>query len=365
MRNAAVAGLAVMAIATLASLAGATRVKDVCRLADQGESVLQGLGLVVGLSGTGDSGKDLVLARPLAQVLANNGMPIADLEELESSKSVALVMVTCRTPSTGVRLNDRYDVIVTAMHGASSLEGGELYLTALTGPFPGQPVFAMASGVIELDAGGVATRGRVRQGAQIVRPFPEMRVGETVDLVVEPSFAGWQSTTHIADRIRDEYLLRPAGFGGQGSTIAQALDDRTIRVSVPEGYRQNPAPFIADVMNTEFDVEQLKLPARVVVNRRTGAIVATRDVEIGLVAIAHKNLVIRRMTPEPVPTPANPVIASESVVGVGTRADPATRASLDDLLNAFKALSVPVEDQIEILHMLDKSGRLNAELIVD
>ena len=357
--------MVMISMVALTSVSLATRVKDVCRMGDQGESVLQGVGLVVGLPGTGDSGKDLVLARPLAQVLANNGMPIADFGELKSSKNVALVMVTCRTPATGVRLNDRYDVIVTALHGASSLRGGELYLSALTGPYPGQGVYAMASGSIELDDVNTPTRGRVRTGGQIVRAFPAMTIGVSFDLVIDPALAGFQATTHIADRIRDEYLLRPEGFGGEAVKVAEAIDDRTIRVYVPQGYRKNSAPFVADVLNTEFDPAQLKLPARVVVNKRTGAIVVTRDVRISLVAIAHKNLVIRRMTPPPPATPQNPQISTDSVVGLGTPGDAQSMARLDDLLNAFRALDVPVEDQIEILHMLDKSGRLNAELIVD
>ncbi len=357
--------LGMLTISLLCGLSLATRVKDVCRLKDQGESVLQGLGLVLGLPGTGDSGKDLVLARPLAQVLANNGAPIANFEELKSSRSVALVMVTCRTPAAGVRLHDQYDVIVTALHSASSLKGGQLYLTALTGPKPGQPVYAVAEGSIEIDDETIGTRGRVRRGAQIVRPFPQSVIGDTFDLIVQPSHAGFQTTTHIAGRIRDEYQLAPDGFSQVGEAIAWAVDDRTIRVRVPSGYRGNTAPFIADVLNTEFDPSQLKLPARVIVNRRTGAIIATHDVRISLVAIAHKNLVVRRITPAPQPTVANPIISTETVAGIGTYAGAQDQARLDDLLNAFKALDVPVEDQIEILHMLEKSGRLNAELIVD
>ena len=54
-------------IAFVAPLAHAgTAVRDLCRLEGQGTSVLQGLGLVVGLPGTGDSGDELTLARPLA-----------------------------------------------------------------------------------------------------------------------------------------------------------------------------------------------------------------------------------------------------------------------------------------------------------
>ena len=357
--------LGILALSLYCGASLATRVKDVARMDIQGESVLQGLGLVLGLPGTGDSGKDLVLARPLAQVLANNGAPIANFEELKSSRSVALVMVTCKTPAAGVRLNDQYDVIVTVLHSATSLKGGELYLTAMTGPRPGQPVYAMARGPIEVDDETIGTRGRVRRGAQIVRPFPQAIIGDSFDLVVEPSFAGFQTTTHIAGRIRDEYQLAPDGFSQVGEPIAQAIDDRTIRIRVPSGYKSNPTPFIADVMNTEFDAGQLKLPARVVVNRRTGAIIATQDVRISLVAIAHRNLIVRRINPAPQATPAAPLISTDSVAGVGTDIEPQEQARLDDLLNAFKALDVPVEDQIEILHMLEKSGRLNAELIVD
>lgn len=348
----------------LASPALGTKVRDVCRLAEQGDTVLQGLGLVVGLPGTGDTAKDLVVARPLAQVLRNNGVPIASFEELRSTRSVALVMVTCRVPA-GASVHDRYDVIVSAVGSASSLDGGELYLSPLTGPFPGQGVYAMASGRVEADDHLVRTRGRVREGAHITRPFPPLVIGGAFELVVDPAFAGFGSTTHIASRIQDEYLLRPTGLDDEVVQIAEPVNDRTIRVYVPDVYRDNPAPFVADVLATEFDTAQLRLPARVVVNRATGAIVVTRDVEISLVAIAHKNLVIRRLTPPPQPTPADPLVETASVVGMGTEDDERGRARLEDLLNAFKQLDVPVEDQIEILHMLHKSGRLHAELIVD
>ncbi|MCB9844894.1 MAG: flagellar basal body P-ring protein FlgI [Phycisphaeraceae bacterium] len=356
--------LVILLLLATPALAGPA-VKDVARLAHQGESVLQGVGLVVGLPGTGDSAKELVVARPLAQVLRNNGIPIEDFSELRSARSVALVMVTCTTPAAGVRVNDRYDVTVSVINSAQSLAGGELYLAPLTGPFPGQPVFAIASGRIEIDDPRSPTRAKVRAGAQIVRPFPTEIVGDTVDLILRPAFAGWQSSAHIASRIRDEYLLAPAGMDDSLERIAEAIDDRTIRLFVPDAYRDNVTGFIADVMNTEFDAAQLKLPARVVVNRGSGAIVVTQEVEISLVAIAHKNLIIRRVTPQPVPSAQNPAVSTESIVGLGTQGRPSERARLDDLLDAFKQLSVPVDDQIQILQMLHRSGRLHAELIVD
>jgi len=327
--------------------------------------VLQGLGLVVGLNGTGDSGEELVVARPLAKVLENHGQPIGGFEELASGRSVALVMVQCRTLRSGAQADDRLDVTVSVLNSASSLEGGELYLTPMTGPYPGSPVYAIASGPIELSDGGVATRGRVRGGAQITRSITPAPVGDSFDVILEPAFAGYQSAVHVASRIRDEYLLRPSGRLSGGGVIAEAVDDRTVRVQIPENERSRRAEFIADVMSTEIDPAQLKLPARVVVNRETGAIVVTGDVEISLVAVSHENLVIRRVTPAPEPTPQNPLVETDRVVAIGTDERERERAALDDLLEAFKQLSVDVGDQIEVLQMLHKSGRLHAELIVD
>ena len=196
-------------------------------------------------------------------------------------------------------------------------------------------------------------------------PIAGPSIGSTFDLIVEPYFAGHQSARHIASRIRDEYLLRPQRPGQTIRAIATAIDDRTIRIELPENRRSSPVEFVADVLATDIDVAQLKLPARVIVNRASGVFILTQDVEVSLVAISHKNLLIRRITPEPEPTPAAPMIQTERVIGVGTKARARDRARLDDLLAAFKQLSVPVDDQIQIIEMLHKSGRLHAELVID
>lgn len=347
----------------VAASAGATTVRDVARIAGQGVSELQGVGLVIGLPGTGDSSKEVALARPLAQVLANNGLPVPDLENLKNGRAVALVMITCETPAEGALPDDRFDVIVSVIYSASSLAGGQLYLAPLTGPYKGAPVFAIASGPIELDDPEVPTRARVRGGAKMVRAVTPPPVEGVFDLIIHPHYAGHRTAAHVASRIRDEYLLRPQGTG-EMSTIASAIDDRTVRITVPAGARVRMAEFIADVLSTDVDPGQLDLAAKVIVNRATGAMIVTGDVEISLVAISHKNLVIRKIIPPPEPTPRDPLIETDRVVGIG-EGRPRDRAKLDDLLGAFKQLSVPVDDQIQILQMLHKTGRLHAELVID
>ncbi len=341
----------------------AATVRDACRIKGQGVSVIQGLGIVTGLRGTGDSGKDVALALPLAEVMKNNGLAVPDLESLRNAKSVALVMVTCETPAEGAHPDDRFDLVVTTLYSASSLAGGELYLCPLTGPYKGAPVYAMGSGTIELDDPFTPTRGRVRDGAKMIKPILPPPVGEVFDLILQPQYAGHASAAHVASRIRDEYLLRPQGLDDL-EPIAQAVDDRTVRITIPLAARARKSEFIADVMSTTIDPAQMKLAAKVIVNRASGGIVVTGDVEISLVAITHRNLVIRRLLPPVEPTPAEPVVEIDRAVGIGS-GRPRDRAKLDDLLNALKQLNVPVEEQIQLLQMLHKTGRLHAELVVD
>lgn len=339
----------------------ATDVKDLVRIKGQGESILRGLGLVVGLPGTGDSGKELVMARPLAQVLANEGNAIGDLRELGSTKSVALVLLTCVIPEAGARIDDRFDITVSTVNSAQSLKGGTLYLAPLSGPYPGSPVFAMAAGPVEIE-GETPTTGRVRGGARMVRDILMPEVGDTFDLIVDPHFSGWASVTEIAGSIDRSYFNSPTAAG---PSIARAVDDRTVRVTVPLNERADRAAFISDVLSTDINVAMMKLPAQVIVNGRTGSIIVTGDVEISPVVLTHKDLVITTTVPPPQPTPDNPLVQRDSWTSLSTAARPTEKSKLADLLEAFKQLQVPASEQISILQQLHKIGKLQAKLVVD
>ena len=41
------------------------------------------------------------------------------------------------------------------------------------------------------------------------------------------------------------------------------------------------------------------------------------------------------------------------------------RVELADLLAAFNQLNIPVSDQISLLEMMSKAGKLQAELVID
>lgn len=353
---------ALLALIATPAIAHAAMVKQLTNIEGQGESIVQGLGLVMGLPGTGDSGKDLYLARPLAEVLRNNGNPVPSYDELASTQSVALVMVTCVIPASGARANEKLDITVATVGNASSITGGELYLTPLTGPFPGSPIYAVAQGSITTGDPATPTKGRVRLGARMVQDVRMAPVGNAFNLVIQSEFAGWSAATQIAAAINDAYFNSPTTIG---PPIAIAMDDRTVRVVVPDAERAAPAPFIASVMSTPVNTDLLRLPARVVVNTATGIISVTGDVRLGPVAISHRNLRITTTTPPPLPTPENPLVEDGRWAGLGTELRDTQQARLDDLLAALEQLDVPVADQVEILHTLRKSGQLQAEIVID
>lgn len=356
-----VACLVLLGAGTLVAQAGT--VKDIARISTQGEYMLRGVGLVVGLPGTGDSGKDLAVARPLAQLLKNNGNGVAVPSELSNSKAVALVSVTCVIPERGGKTGDTFDVIVSVLNSAKSLKGGQLYLTALSGPYRTSQVYALAEGGVDMEGGTIETRGRVRGGARLIRDVMGPEVGDSFDLVIDAPYAGWGAASQIAIAINAK--AQPQALSGNALSVAVAIDERTIRVTVPPAERTDKAGFIADVLAADVNLLQLDLPAQVIFNQRTGAIVVTGDVEIAPVAITHKDLSITTTTPAPAPTPTNPQVRRERWAELQTGIKPSQRAKLSDLLAAFKQLDVPPQEQIGILQMLHKTGKLQAKLIID
>ena len=103
--------------------AGAVRLKDVSRLAGTHNLRLIGYGLVVGLEGTGDSQKSLFTNQALANMLERFGVSVES--DKVRAKNVAAVMVTAEVPSF-YRRGGRFDVIVSSMGDARSLQGGVL-----------------------------------------------------------------------------------------------------------------------------------------------------------------------------------------------------------------------------------------------
>ncbi|GIW74920.1 MAG: flagellar P-ring protein [Phycisphaerales bacterium] len=336
-------------------------VREMVDFANATTARLIGVGLVVGLNGTGDEAGVSATTEPLVEFFRKQGYPIASNEQLEQSRSVALVTVTATIPNTGARQGDRFDVHVASALGATSLAGGELLITPLRGHLPGDAPVAFASGRIVIDDPANPKAGRVPMGLEIVHDIITYQLGPVFDLKVKPQYAGHAATELIASTLNESYYnsdqpgLPP---------IAQAIDDRIVRVSVPEADRESMVAFVKFILSRRVrDPALLNLPARVIVNRRTGAIVATADVDISPVGVTHEQLSFTVTQPPIQATPQAPITTQERWAQVASSMPEGEVAKLSDLLSALRALDVPVRDQIDLLAMMHQTGALHAEFI--
>jgi flagellar P-ring protein precursor FlgI len=328
-----------------------TPLKTICRVKGQEENTLQGLGLVVGLRGTGDGGSLLPTMRSLAQALQFLGSPMGKtgVAELKDAKNVALVLVTATVPAAGARQGDKIDCMVSSVGSAKSLAGGRLFTTLLMGPDPKNlRVYATAEGPITLDQPSQTTTGRVHGGCRLEEDFfnPFSRDGK-ITLVLDKHRADFQVASDIAEAINRSPLNLQSG----AAALAKAINPANIEVQIPSAYADNPVDFISQVL--ALSVPEPQIPARVVINERAGSIVISGDVEIGPAVVTHKNVVVETGAP------------TGAARFVSLDPGQAEAPKLKALVETLNAVRVPTEDVIEIIKGLERDGKLHAQLIVE
>ena len=345
------------------------RVGDVTKVKGQRTNKLIGMGLVIGLNGTGDGDEYLPSMRPLAAALKNFSNPVSSIEELGGSKNVAIVMLEATLPEFGVREGGTVDVQVSTFGSAKSLKGGRLLITPLLYHDQAiERVFAFASGPIQIKGEEEPTVGFINNGATLEEDVllhtlatgRELPFGSSwiepdrkyVTLVVENSHASWAMVHEIATNINTELSLT-----ADVEQVALAVDPKNIVVMVPEG--QDVASWIREIERVVLLVPEAG--ARVIVDRTSGTIVVSGDARISPVIISQKGLTVTVAAQEDadmasIPTP-------QSFVKI----DPsrASDAHVGDLLEALKPLNVPINDRIEILTKIHRLGKLHAELIFE
>ncbi len=354
-----------LTIATLASVllalpapARAVKVDDICRLKGQRTNKLVGMGLVLGLPGTGDGGKYLPAIRPLAALLGKFANPVLTPAELKNAENIALVMVTGTVPENGLREGDAIDVHLSSVGAASSLAGGRLFLCPLQGPHQSDPtIYAWAEGPVVVEDPKSPTVAVVREGGVLEEEiFGQFIANGAISLVLADGQSSWAMASAIATIINE--AESPPGELAQ---IAFALDPKNVIVRIPRPELGNPAGFISRVLN--LDVVLPPTEARVTINERTGTIIITGDVEIGPVAISHQGLTITTVKPELPPSPSAPRIETSNFVAVDSRREGGTR--LSELIDTLNQLQVPAADRIAIIKMIHRTGKLHAELIIE
>ncbi len=337
----------------------ATRIGDICRLKGQESNTVQGLGLVIGLKGTGDGGDYLPTIRSLATAMQLMGNPIGPggAGELKKAKNVAIVMVTATIPPAGGRQGDELDCIVSSIGAAKSLAGGRLMITPLVGPNPeSRRVFATASGSLTIEDDTFLTTARVHRGCRLEEDFfNAFHEDGLITLVLDDNHVGFQMAGEVASIINKHFAMQleaPEDAGG----IARAINAQNVIVRIPEQYRTHVVDFVRQVR--ELEIRDVPVESKVVIDERSGVIVMGEEVAIGRAVVTHKNgLVIEvgGLAPEGAQNPAEwfPVDIE------GTESP-----KLKSLIAALKAVHVPTEDMIDIVKCLERDGKIYAKVIV-
>lgn len=363
--------LAAFAIAvaspSFAEAGSQARIKDVASLQAGRDNQLIGYGLVVGLQGTGDSLRSSPFTeQSLRAMLQNLGISTQGGES--RAKNIAAVMVTATLPpfaSPGSRM----DVTVSSLGDATSLRGGTLVMTSLSGA-DGQ-IYAVAQGAVVVsgfqaagDAAqltqGVTTSGRVPNGAIIERPLPS-RFKDSVNLVLQLRNPDFSTAVRMADTIN---TFARTAYGGP---IAAVNDSQEVTVEKPR--RADLARLMAEIENLVIDTDT---PAKVVINERTGTIVIGADVKISDVAVSYGTLTVQ-VTENP--TIVQPEAFSDGVTAVQPSTDIVAQAAnskvailkgsdLQTLVSGLNSIGVKPDGIIAILQGIKSAGALQAELVL-
>lgn len=350
-----------------ASAARASRIKDITSIDGSRDNQLVGYGLVVGLAGDGDSNAIATL-RAEANVLERYGLTVSPTDI--KSKNIAAVMVTADI-GPFLKSGMRIDVNVASMGDAKTLQGGVLLQTPLMGG-DGR-IYAVAQGPVAIGGflGGTGGPG----GATVQKNHPTTGVisnGAIVEREIPASFVH----NHVVELLLDNPDFTTASrmadaINGRWPATATAIDAATVKVIEPPMYRGRDVAFVADLGGIDTRPDTM---ARVVINERTGTIVATSTVRLSQVAISHGSLTITITSnvgvSQPTLAPSGQTAAVTSTQtnvnevkgGFSVLNDPPT---IERLAAALNALGVSTRDMMAIFQSLKRAGALQAELVIN
>jgi flagellar P-ring protein precursor FlgI len=350
--------------------ARADKLRDLVDVAGARDNQLVGYGIVSGLSGTGDDISVPFASQSILSLLRRLGVQV-DSTQLQQMRlrNVAAVVVTATLPPFA-KPGTKIDVTVSSIGNARSLSGGVLVQTVLKGP--DQHAYAVAQGSMLLGGfeahggtgssirSGATGAGRIPEGAIVEREVPTALVTNGA-LKLELRTPGFTVAARIAAAVN-------AKLGGAAAT---PQDGGAVNVKVPPEYTSKFVEFVA--LLEDLDVTPVRR-ARVVINERTGTIVAGGDVRLSPVAVVHGNLtIVVKETPQAsqpvapfgtgttVVVPKTDIEASEgnhSVVYV-----PAA-PTLSDVASALGMLGLSPRELASVLQALRAAGALEAEVLI-
>ncbi|MCB5410846.1 flagellar basal body P-ring protein FlgI [Pseudogemmobacter faecipullorum] len=355
--------LAVLALMlALGTVQAEVRIKDIAHFEGIRENQLIGYGLVVGLNGSGDTLKNSPFTRKSMEgMLGRLGVGNLTDEQIKT-RNTAAVMVTGNLPGFS-RSGSTIDIVVSSLGDATSLKGGTLLVTPLSGADGN--IYAVAQGPVAVS--GFSVRGQAASVTEGVPTVARIENGAIVEREIEFSLNA-MSSVRLALRNPDfTTASRMAdAINETGDGLARMLDPGTVEVS---------ARGKVDIPQLLAAIENLTLlpdsRAKVVIDAKTGTIVMGSNVRIDEVAISQGGLTVMVRESAEVSQPM-PLSIGGTVVVPST--DIALRprdsgfsvlegqVSLQELVDGLNAIGINTQDTIAILQALKAAGALHADL---
>ena len=332
----------------------ATKIADISNIVGVRDNQLIGYSLVVGLKKTGDGTTSKFTLQSISNMLKamNIDMNPIDIK----SKNVAAVVVTA-TIKPFARQGDKFDVTVSSIGDAKSLEGGTLLMTPLKG-VDGK-IYALAQGAVSI--GGLNTRGAgseshptsgiVFNGGLIEREInSDLFHQQYATLSLKES--GFQNAVAVEKAINNYYHTQ----------VAVAIDSRSIKLKRPQN--RSMIEFLAEVQGIDMDYQPKD---KIIINERTGTIVAGVDIELKPVVLTHGDITIKIVEQKKLSRPKGSMsVDNNLVIGLNenevyTKKGTTTVANLVRSLNK---LGASPKDIISILEAMKSAGSITAQLKV-
>ncbi len=353
-------------ILLLVSLNHAQRIKDIAFITGQSTEQVIGYGLVVGLSGTGDSHRSSFTIQSITSMLKRFGVTVPQ-EDLKT-RNVAAVMVTASLNSS-YKPGVKFDVTVSSLGDSKSLQGGTLLLTPLSG-INGK-VYGTAQGPVSVGGYDFTTptgnriarnhtsAGRVPRGGLLKYEMEAEGISENnlSVLLREPDLT---TSSNVANAINTAF----------GEETAKAVDASEIKITVPENRAENLVGFLAEL---ESILVETDYTAKVILNERTGTVVAGTNVKIHPVTISHGGLNIDIKS---YPIISQPGAFSRGETAIFNNMVPSAyqdsskaiaiqgASNVQEVAAALNSLKVSPKDIIAIFQALKEAGALIAELVI-
>jgi flagellar P-ring protein precursor FlgI len=332
----------------------ATKIDDVANIVGVRDNQIIGYSLVVGLNKTGDGTTSKFTLQSIANMLKamNIDMNPVDIK----SKNVAAVVVTANLGPFS-RQGDKFDITVSSIGDAKSLEGGTLLMTPLKG-VDGK-IYALAQGPISIGgkndkaAGSEShpTTGLVYEGGFVEREIAiDLFNQEYVTLSLKES--NFNNSVSIQKSVNAFY----------NTQIAVAMDSRTVKLKKPEN--KSMIEFLAEIQDIDMDYQTKN---KIIINERTGTIIAGVDIEVKPIIMTHGDITIKIKEQSTPSQPAGSVVVDNNLV-IGTKENELyTRegtTTVANLVRSLQKLGATPKDIISILETMKSAGSISAELKV-